>query len=153
MRKVFFLDLEETIIISWSNTTLCNLELIKSIIKQEQVKFIGIFSFAIDNDKDKERFEKVLKPFLEAQLNVEIISWPSVEEIMKDVFKFNRTHFEKFEFTSIWGKLRAFQDFCRVNFINAECVLVDDVVPNSVLSLPDEELVIRTIKVKPSLSL
>ena len=146
MEKLLFFDLEETLIVSLRNHTLVNKDFIKQIIEQEKTNQVHLFSFALSGEKEKTFFEKNLKGFLEDNFEIEILSWPSVEDIMKEAFKFNNNHFDQFEFSSLWGKTRAFHDFCQSKFTNAECVLVDDVVQNSTFILHDKQLTIRTIR-------
>lgn len=147
MEKVLFLDLEETVIRSWDNPLFCNTDFILDVLKKENVKQVHIYSFAIYNDHDKEIFEKTMKAGLEQHLGVEILSWMSIKELMKKVFFYNGVVFDQNEFITVWGKVRSFHDFCSGEFSNMECILVDDVVPNSRFELPDKNLVIRTIKV------
>lgn len=146
MKKLLFIDLEETIIRSWHDPTLCNVEFVKNIIREEKVEEIHIFSFAIFNQKDMDYFESNLKPFLETVLGVKILSWMSISELNKVIRRFTSVVLEDWELTDVWGKFRCFQDYCRAQFTNSDCILVDDVTPNSVFSLPDFNLVIRTIK-------
>lgn len=146
MNKMLFLDLEETIIISWYNHTLCNVDFIKDIIKAEGVEEIHIFSFAIANQFDQDVFSTQLKPFLESVLNVKIRSWPSIARINKVLRSFTGVVMEDYEMPNIFGKFRAFQEYCRAEYKNTKCILVDDVTPNSTFTLPDSDLTIVTIK-------
>lgn len=147
MEKILFLDLEETLIVSWCNPIFCNTDLIKKILLKEETNRVHIFSFAIIDETDKKLFEERFKIKLENHFNIEILSWVSLDEIMTEVFQFDGIMFEKFEFTTMWKKYRAFHDFCRNKFENKECVLIDDTVPNSRLELLDKNLIIRTINI------
>ncbi len=147
MNKIMFLDLEETLVKSWHDPVFCNTDLIKEILAVEEIKKVHMFSFAINDDSDKKIFEERFKKPLEKHFDIDIMSWMSIDEIMKEVFQFNGIAFEKFEFTTMWGKLKAFHDFCRNKFKDTECVLIDDVVPNSTFELTDKNLIIRTIHV------
>lgn len=146
MNKVLFLDLEETLVKSWHDPVFCNTDFIKDIIEKEQTNQVHMFSFAIIDESDKKIFEDQFKKHLENHFEIEILSWMSIDEIMKEVFQFNGIVFEKFEFTTMWGKLKAFHDFCRNKFEDTECILVDDIVPNSIFEITDKNLIIRTIK-------
>jgi hypothetical protein len=147
MNKILFLDLEETIIHSWYDPTLCNVDFVKKIIDTEKADEVHIFSYAISNQFDKDHFATNLKPFLESVLNVKIRSWMSIRDLNKILRKFSSVAVDDSELIDLWGKLRGFQDYCRSEYKNAECILVDDVVPNSTWELPDDNLIIRTIKV------
>ncbi len=146
MEKILFFDLEETLIRSWNNPLFCNTQFIMELVKKEGTNKVHMFSFAIIDDSDKKIFEERYKEHIEKHFGIEIVTWQSIDEIMEEVFQFNGIVFDKFEFTSMWGKLKAFHDFCRNKFENKECILVDDVVPNSSFELPDKKLLIRTIK-------
>jgi len=147
MDKILFLDLEETVIQSWDNPIFCNTDFILDILKQEQVKQVHIFSFAIYNDRDKKIFENTMKSGLEQHLGVEILSWVSIKELIEKIFNHTNTLFDENELITLWGKVRSFHDFCSSEFNNIECILVDDVVPNSRFDLFDKNLSIRTIRV------
>lgn len=146
MKKIVFLDLEETVIRSWGDPTLVNKDWIQYLLHQEQVQEVHIFSFAIFNQADKDRFSQQIKPFLENALEVRIRSWVSIAEINKIIRSFTSVVLEDWELTDVWGKMRAFQDYCRAQYKDTECVLIDDVVPNSTFLLSDDKLTIRTIK-------
>lgn len=128
-----FLDLEATIIHSWSNPTLCNLQKVRNFLKTHDAKQVSIFSFAIWDEKDKMYFEQNFKKFLEEALAVEIIEWPSVDEMRQEILWKQGTAFERTEFINVWGKSRAFFDFCRVTQ-DEDCVLLDDVVDDEIVT-------------------
>lgn len=145
--KIIFLDLEETLILSWYDPIVLSVDFIKELLRNEGTSKVHIFSFAIANDTDKKTFELYIKKHIESHFDIEVLSWMSVDEIMREVYKHNRIVLERYEFTTMWGKLKAFHDFCNVRYANSDCVLVDDDVPNSTFSLPDKNLIIRTIQV------
>ena len=146
MDKILFLDLEQTLIESWYVPDFCNRDFINKIIDQEGTNKIHLFSFAIIEESDQLEFQKRFKNPIENHFNIEILSVISVREMMNTIFKSQGAIFEKFEFITIWGKLKAFQDYCAISFENTECVLVDDIVPNTTYTLTDKNLIIRTIK-------
>lgn len=126
-QKVFYFDLEETLITSWVDTLLCNKEKVEAFIKQHNVKEVHIFSAAIWDDYDKNIFEKNLKGWLEGVYNISIISWPS----MKDVWAKTNWKTVKFdnvsEFIMIIGKKRMFEDWCKLmHHRDSHCILLDD---------------------------
>lgn len=126
-QKVFYFDLEETLITSWVDTLLCNKEKVEAFIKQHNVKEVHIFSAAIWDDYDKNIFEKNLKGWLEGVYNISIVSWPS----MKDVWAKTNWKTVKFdnvsEFIMIIGKKRMFEDWCKLmHHRDSHCILLDD---------------------------
>lgn len=126
-QKVFYFDLEETLITSWVDTLLCNKEKVDAFIKQHNVKEVHIFSAAIWDDYDKNIFEKNLKGWLEGVYNISIVSWPS----MKDVWAKTNWKTVKFdnvsEFIMIIGKKRMFEDWCKLmHHRDSHCILLDD---------------------------
>ncbi len=126
-QKVFYFDLEETLITSCVDTLLCNKEKVEAFIKQYNVKEVHIFSAAIWDDYDKNIFEKNLKEWLEGVYNISIISWPS----MKDVWAKTNWKTVKFdnvsEFIMIIGKKRMFEDWCKlIHHRDSHCILLDD---------------------------
>lgn len=126
-QKVFYFDLEETLITSWVDTLLCNKEKVEAFIKQHNVKEVHIFSAAIWDDYDKNIFEKTLKGWLEGVYNISIVSWPS----MKDVWAKTNWKTVKFdnvsEFIMIIGKKRMFEDWCKLmHHRDSHCILLDD---------------------------
>jgi hypothetical protein len=147
-RVAVFLDLEETIVSSWADPVFVNVEKIDSFLHNHRVREIHIFSFAIDNETDKNVFEQSgLKKAIEDKLNVTIASYPSTQEIMNACSSRTGNHFELFEFKSLWGKMRAFHDFCNAKFSGCECWLLDDVVQNTLFINHDNDTIIYTVKI------
>lgn len=149
MNKIVFVDLEETLIVSWFERVLCNVEKIKKFFKENNITEINIFSFAIDSQTDIIDFESPgFKDWLEREFEVKIISNPSTIEIMKVCFKHTGIRFDSLiEFKTMWGKTRAFHDFCQAQFNNCECLLLDDMVQNTTFINHDKNLIIKTIKI------
>lgn len=129
-----FLDLEDTIIHTWNDPVLCNFTQVKDFLTDNNITKVSIFSFAIWDDKDKKVFETQLKPFLESALNVEIIEWPSVDEMIDIILTHFCIKFDRHEFITVWGKSRAFFDFCKATQIE-DCLLIDDVVTDETLTI------------------
>lgn len=150
MERKFFLDLEETMVESWDDARVCNLGKLKSFFKNNDVKNIHMFSFAIWNQADKETFLTKFKPFLEEVFDVNIESVPTLEEILGDVKAHNKSEWDLIDLSVVWGKHRSFVDFCTLNFTNAICVLLDDAVPNQTVLVRDFNLQIEIINVKHS---
>ena len=67
MDKIIWLDLEETIISSWADflsfsyNCIINEKKIRKFLRDNNIKEVNVFSFAIWNDKDKEVFVKDIR--------------------------------------------------------------------------------------------
>lgn len=148
MKRIVFLDLEETVIVSWQNPAMINIEKVRAFFRADKVTEVHIFSFAIDNDNDKQHFElSGMRKQIEDMLEIKIVANPSVQEIMRFCRKHTGNTFDMREFKLLWGKMRAFHDFCNANFKGCECWLLDDVVPNTTFTNHDNNTVIRTFQV------
>lgn len=147
--KLIFLDLEDTVIDSWDgNRLLVHLHQLRSFLRQHNAKQIGIFSFAIWIEKDKIEFDTVhFKGMIEKALDVEIIMFPSVQEMTKEIFWKHGTVFDMHETIAIWGKQRTFIDWCTLVRPANHCILVDDVIDNFVLTNTTQDIIIEGINV------
>ncbi len=149
MNKFIFLDLEGTVISLIDDPVLMNIDLVKNWLANEQANIVGIFSFAIDNEKEKDEFQNSwVKKALQSNLNIQIGRIVTVEDVLKSVRQKNRVSFEDlWELKQLWGKERGFVDFCKMTFSNCEVVLLDDMVDDMLMTLPDKNLAIRTVNV------
>lgn len=132
--NIFFLDLEQTIIESWDHPDLINVVKIDKWLKQNKVNEVSIFSFAIWNDKDKQHFNDVIKPTIEDALGVRVMTWPSVQDMMRIDFNHTGIRFEEghavSEFIQLRGKEQGFFNFVCNQYDFDRAVLIDDVVPD-----------------------
>lgn len=147
-KKVFYFDLEETLITSWVDTLLCNKEKVEAFIKQHNVKEVHIFSAAIWDDYDKNIFEKNLKEWLEGVYNISIVSWPS----MKDVWAKTNWKTVKFdnvsEFIMLIGKKRMFEDWCKImHHSDSHCILLDDSFEEEILTNKNHNTTIEVVDI------
>lgn len=131
MTKKIFLDLEGTIIRNWNQAELINVYHLYDYLRRHAVKEISIFSFAIWDNEDKDHFEHQMKAKLEQALNVQIIEWLSVDEMLTCVgCDLN----ERTDFMRDRSKGRAFIDVCKAReHSGSTCVLIDDAVPYETL--------------------
>lgn len=127
MKKIFYFDLEETVIESWHDPLLCNVKKVRDFIAKNNIEQIHIFSAAIWNDRDKNTFEKSLKPFLEGVFNIEILSCPSMEDVWKET-QWKTVKFDNvMEMIAMIGKKCMFEDWCKwKHHKDSHCVLLDD---------------------------
>lgn len=145
MKTNFFLDLEGTIIQSWDNPNLINVDSIKKWLKDRDVKQIHIFSFAIFNKDDQDKFVARFKTPLQDVLGVDIVSWPDKRSMMDADLPIKWDN--EWDFSSVRGKQGAFLIWATQNFAGQHSVLIDDCVPNRVVSDLDTNTIITTINV------
>lgn len=133
--ELFFLDLEETIIHSFSDPVLCNVQKIKSFLRMAEATEVHIFSYAIYNDADRELFDREIKPNIERALDIKVASCITVPEMVKADSDLTGLRFEKGHEVSEFIQLRGKKD----GFINyvlsrggdfKRAVLIDDIVPD-----------------------
>lgn len=143
-----FLDLEGTVINNWDDALLLNKCLdIRSWLKCNRVKEVAIFSAAIWNEADKQRFEKVIKPFLEDALDVKIMEWPSMEDVWKST-TWKGVGFENVcEMISLIGKKRMFEDWCLEKERGNHSILIDDSFGNWAIEHHDSHTSIGIVHV------
>lgn len=146
-----FLDLEETIIHSFSNPLLCNVQKIRKYLRKHSIKEIHIFSFAIYNIADQATFEREMKPAIEEALGVTVLSWPSVRDMLKADYELTGVYFdggtEVHDYITIRGKPQGF-----INYVNSKwnydyAVLIDDIVPNQTVIFHDPKCQVDLINV------
>ena len=133
-----FIDLEQTIIDSWSSGELINVSPIRRFLQARNIQDVSIFSFAIYNEKDKQDFDTRLRPSIEEALGVKVMSWPSVQDMIREEKKFTGIVFDQAyeiaEYIQLRGKKDGF-----INYIQGTCefdlaILIDDTVPDQTLS-------------------
>lgn len=127
-----YFDLEGTIIDVFDAGNHMNIDRAKSLIATFGVSDIGIFSFAIYDQADKDHFYRNIAPGLEDALGVRIIVAPSVKE-QQIAHEEHTGH--KYDSIHDWirmvGKVQGFQSWAYSKLGNCElAILVDDVVPN-----------------------
>ncbi len=152
MSTKVFLDLEQTVIDSWDNPLLMNVEKIRDTLDLLSVTEVGIFSFAIWNDEDKVDFEKRgIKLAIENALNVKITQILTIPQIAKEIFWKTGMQLELTEFITLWGKQRAFIDWAMVTHQKTDkdttIVLIDDVVQNLTITDHDRGIIIELMKI------
>ena len=128
------IDLEETIIRSWDDPILINVQRIKEFLQKRSISEINIFSYAIYDDKDKHVFANDVKPCIERALGVSVLSWPSVQDIIREEKKFNNVifdpHYEVSEYIQLRGKKDGFINYVQSKYDFDLAILIDDVIPD-----------------------
>jgi len=139
MKTKIFLDLEETIIDAWDSRIflLNNIADIKTFINGNfnfNSVELGIFSFAIWNEEDKEDFNKNLKNIIQDLFELPIIdeNIVTVTDIGDLLSKKLFVNLLPFELINIWGKEKAFFDWVSLTDQKRtkRFILIDDIVRN-----------------------
>lgn len=143
-----FLDLEETVIDNWDNAALVNTTKVKDWLASLGVSKVRLFSFAVYDQRDKDRFNTLLKPFLERVLEVEFLDSPSVDDFQVADTLVTGLHWDsRHDFIQVRGKLDAFRSWCKHKFDKQHNILLDDAVPNATWKNDDSGLVLQYVNV------
>jgi hypothetical protein len=146
---MLYLDLEETIIAGWDNPTFINSAKIRKYLRDNRVKEVIIYSFAIQNDCDRESFNFHLKERIEEYFNISVIQVLTLLEIMEVVKKYDRIQYsDTYDFTQINGKYFSFLKYCLMENTGEISILIDDCVPDCISHYSNPETTIRTISVE-----
>jgi hypothetical protein len=123
-----FLDLEQTVINSWHDHTLINGRKIKFALKHLGVSSVSIFSFAIDDDKDMQKFNDELKGIIEQYLDVTIDDVVTSEDVFKMYHQKGVKFDHLYEMKQMFGKSKSFIDWCtsRNENMGQHFILIDD---------------------------
>lgn len=146
------LDLEDTIITpvvnGWANTELINLDLIRRVMAQFKPDTLHLFSFAVWNEHELERFNRFVRPMIEHELQLPISSTPTVDDqILPACVREANLHRDTVDFSDMsafWGKQGAFRLYMRQRHKSThkhgrsiKAVLLDDAVHNEIFELLD----------------
>jgi hypothetical protein len=154
MKKVLFLDLEETIINDFNEMRVVNGSVVKEFVAKEKFDEIHIFSFAIWDDNDVDKTASVIIPFLNKLLGSNIeTKVMKVSDMQAIVQKNFRIFFDfDWEFSTTFNKDGVFQKVAPVLFPGCEIVLLDDTVENSSTELFDTKTKLRMVNVNNIIS-
>jgi hypothetical protein len=130
-----WIDLEETIIDSWSSGLLINHHKIKNWLDTNNIDDINIWSFAIWDEKDQKEFvSSGMHESIERVLNRKILSSVSVTEMHKLVYQYEKVRYDNdTDFMSLNGKHWSFIKFCMGHHVGQDCILIDDCVPSWII--------------------
>ena len=155
MKKILFLDLEQTIISSWNDPHIINAKAIRDHIEHSNYDEFSIFSFAVYHNEDRHTcinhpdFVPKIARCLDIQINVEYI--PTIEELrilLCRQFNLPPGRVDRDDFFCFSNKDTAFFNYCRQSFKDCECTLIDDAIwDETVVSIASKNLVMRTINV------
>lgn len=143
--KMWFFDLEQTLIDSWENPVIINLEKVGEIMSRPDFDpKVTIFSWAIWNDEDLVTAERVIYPMLEEVFGITIIDTITKEQLFK-IVKEKWFWLDEEDFGDMFDKERAFIEFCRLTKLKGSQFLVDDMVLD--MKIVQENLNIELIKI------
>ena len=138
-----FLDLEETVINNWDEALLVKTDKLKTLLWTNpdiDRHDVTIFSFAIYNQKDKDLFERTMKPMLERTFGIVVTAWPSVAEMAEADQRLTGVRWldadtmgglDICEFITLRGKAQAFEHWVWLHGEpGGRYLLLDDVVPS-----------------------
>lgn len=147
--KNVFLDLEGTVVDNWDNAALVHTSKVCSWLQGLGVSKVRLFSFAVYDQRDKDRFNSLLKPFLQRVLGVEFLDSPSVDDFLLADTQVTGVKWDtRHDFIRTRGKLDGFRSWCKLNFDKQHNVLLDDVVPNATWKNDDSGLVVQFVNVE-----
>ena len=161
MKHATFLDLEETLVVSWSNHMIVNEPQVRSFLEGER-RLVGIsdeaplevelFSFAVGGDRDRDEFNSLLGPWLEEKYNIKFTQVHTCAEMAKVVSRYMNVVFDgPYEAISILGKGRLFFEFVKAQMLVRDiksASLLDDVVQTCSLVIHKGNKEIRLIRVE-----
>ena len=139
-----WLDIEGTIIKSWEEPFIINQEKIQNLICEFLPDEIGVFSFAIWNDKDREFFKDQIGPHLEKIFGIQITHIPTKQEVFQAIKKANKKQFDFDDFCDFWGKENGFSDWIRATNSGTH-ILIDDLVEDCEIFFKNSHIVLKNI--------
>lgn len=137
-------DLEATMIESWDKPFIINQEKIFNFLREFPCDEIGIFSFAIWDDKDREHFNKHFKVVLEELFGIRIVHIPTKQELFQAIKKANGKQFDFQDFFDFWGKENGFSDWIRATQTGTH-ILIDDMVEDCEMKFKNCHIIMRHI--------
>jgi hypothetical protein len=154
-----FLDLEDTIISpvidGWFNTRLKNVAKIKSFIADFKPHFMHVFSFAIWDEAQRERFNMGTRAMIERALGMSFTEVPTVDgEILPTCCRVLGLAQDSLTFSDMsdfWGKHEAFRlnmrHMWKSGQTSVEVVLLDDAVYNETFEWPNLQVKGRILNI------
>lgn len=149
MKNILWLDLEQTVIVSWYELELINIQKIKEFIKSRNFDQFHIWSYAIQTDEDIDYFNTNIKGMLELALEVNISFAPSIDQIIHKLFQKEVFLYEnRIEFMSFHDKGTSFHKFVKlIKPFNKDHnhTLIDDCVDNTKIFLNKQNVTLEML--------
>lgn len=154
MKKILFLDLEDTVIDDFSmglQATLVNTEVVRAFIAAEAPAAVRIFSFALYSARCLEQFKRCFEVRLNQALGIQLdterlFTTPQLLQLCRR----HGTYYEDdHECLLFHGKDYGFQRFVEMSsqFDDVEVVLLDDVVEPKTIHYPERSLTMRFVNI------
>lgn len=132
----------------WWKVELINIDKIKAVMTKFQPHFIHIFSFAIWNEQERDKFSAAVRPLIEKELGMPLSLVPTVDDdiipVCCKVMNLATSTVDFQEMSNFWGKAGAFRLCMRNMFsktsqhgIIGEVMLLDDAVYDETFMWPD----------------
>lgn len=147
MKTHLFIDLEDTVIKSWDDQALINIDTIKRHIAEIKPDFVHIYSAAIWYQRDVDNFNSGLKSVLERELGVTFEPTMSIAEFKRKT-SWATLDVSTGELLLTIGKFRLFLDICKTLFKNSRCVLLDDMCDNEITVSKTHNVEIEMIRIE-----
>lgn len=134
-----FLDLEETVIDDWNSANILveRCEQIRKILDHIQPDKVGVLSWAIWNDRDKDHFiNTCVKSRIEDHIGREIdpeLVW-TMTDMRAQVLKTTGRSFSQDDLLDIFGKEECLNVLFRKHFFKTDVVLIDDTVAHQLVT-------------------
>jgi hypothetical protein len=142
-KLVILLDLENTIIDSWSNPIPLpkKIKFIKSQIalKYKRHPIFGIFSSAIDNEEEKIQAIRLTEQTVD--INIISIFVPSFKDML-DYLPFKSNAFQKWEIMNLLGKQGLFYHYTK-SYPGHDFILFDDTVEDEIILRENQKIETR----------
>jgi len=149
----FFFDLEETLITDWQNPVLTNVEKVRALVAVSAITEVRIFSWAIWDQSDADKFNREMKDWIENAFGFKIIEIILKHDAIATVAKRRglsvdmKNPMDIADIANNIGKDGIFTEFCFARERDCICVLVDDVVPNRTIEDHDLKVIVELINV------
>lgn len=158
MKKIIFLDLEDTVIESFTSSDLIRRDVnhpqVRAFLEREQADSIRLFSFAISNDSDVWLYKNWWHRWLCTGLQIDPARFDLSDVFTTEkLFLMNRRVGHVFEDEQecmlFHGKQYGFQRYIELSseFDGHEVVLLDDSVDTISIQYPKRNLCLRTVNV------
>lgn len=152
--KQLFIDLEETLITDWHDPHVGPRSRVLELLEQHFGPDRGrlpaiVWSFAISDDRDRQRFKEYMKPWLEDVFHLGFVQVVTMDEMCECTKKY--TGFDRvppYELIQTYRKDLSLEHWVRTHYPkDFHAVLLDDTVENKEVSWPDHNLKITYVHV------
>lgn len=154
MRKILFLDLDDTVIDEFwreDQAQLQNIAAVRAFIEAERPDAVQLFSFALGDDTSVQCFKAAFEARLALALGItfDLENVFTTEKLFRLCRRHGTVYDSELECMLFHGKELGFQRFIEMSpeFSNTEVVLVDDSVELKEIRFPRRNLTIRMVNV------